>query len=227
MARQKPEIIFDEAEHTYLVDGVEVPSVTTILKPLTDRGYGKVNPSVLEYAANRGRAVHEALEVYDLGGELEVMPETEGYIRAYLEWAQIYRPRWTGVEQIVYHEVFPRDIDKPMLKDGNDVDFIGTLDRIGYLNGTELAVVDIKTSNPSKEALVSVCCQTAAYAEAVFDYDKPSRYGLFLKADGTYRFLDCKEYEKKYSFSGTSMFYILLTAHKMITELLETKARKG
>lgn len=226
MAARKPEIIFDEAEHIYLVDGVEVPSVTTILQPLANRAYSSVNPSVLEYARNRGAAVHEALEMYDLGGELEVTPETEGYIRAYLEWSQIYRPKWTGVEQIVYHETFPRDVDKPMLKDGNDVDYIGTLDRIGYLNGTELAVVDIKTSNPSKEALVSVCCQTAAYAEAVFDYDKPSRYGLFLKADGTYRFLDCKEYEKKYRFSGTSVFYNLLTAHKMITELLETKARK-
>lgn len=226
MAARKPEIIFDEAEHIYLVDGVEVPSVTTILQPLASRAYASVNPSVLEYARNRGAAVHEALEMHDLGGELEVTPETEGYIRAYLEWEQIYRPRWTGVEQIVYHEVFPRDIDKPMLKDGNDVDYIGTLDRIGYLNGTELAVVDIKTSNPSKEALVSVCCQTAAYAEAVFNYDKPSRYGLFLKADGTYRFLDCKEYEKKYGFSGTSVFYYLLTAHKMITKLLETKVRK-
>lgn len=226
MVARKPEIIFDETEHIYLVNGQEVPSVTTILQPLANRAYSSVNPSVLEYARNRGSAVHEALEMYDLGGELEVTPETEGYIRAYLEWSKIYRPRWTGVEQIVYHETFPNDVDKPMLKDGNDVDYIGTLDRIGYLNGTELAVVDIKTSNPSKEALVSVCCQTAAYAEAVFDYDKPSRYGLFLKADGTYRFLDCKEYEKKYSFSGTSVFYNLLTAHKMITKLLETKVRK-
>lgn len=221
----KPDIVFDEAEHIYLVNGQEVPSVTTILQPLANRAYSSVNPSVLEYARNRGSAVHEALEMYDLGGELEASPEIEGYIRAYLEWTQIYRPKWTGVEQIVYHETFPRDVDKPMLNDGNDVDFIGTLDRIGYLNGKELAVVDIKTSNPSKEALVSVCCQTAAYAQAVYDFDKPERYGLFLKNDGTFRFVNCKDYEVKYAFSGSELFFSLLDNHKMITKILETKAR--
>ena len=220
MVARKPEIIFDEAEHTYLVNGVEVPSVTTILKPLTDRGYGKVNPSVLEYAANRGRAVHEALEVYDLGGGLEAEPETEGYIRAYLEWEQIYRPSWSGVEQIVYSVG-----DK----------YIGTLDRVGTLNGREFAIVDLKTSTPTKEALVSVCCQTAAYAMAYTEQTgKPlkfaetiKRYGLFLKADGSYRLVDCDEYEDKYGFAGALVFFNLLTTHKMITSILETKARKG
>lgn len=217
------DIFFDATTHTYLVDGQEVPSVTTILKPLTDRGYGKVNPSVLEYAANRGRAVHEALEVYDLGGELEVVPETEGYIRAYLEWEQIYRPTWTGVEQIVYSENYG---------------YIGTLDRVGSLNNRELAVVDIKTSQPTKEALISVCCQTAAYevayneAHGEFDtyldmYIPLSRFGLFLKSDGTYRVVNCAEYESKYGFSGHQVFKRLLDTHKMITQTLETKARKG
>lgn len=212
------EIIFDEAEHIYLVDGKEVPSVTTILQPLSNRSYSSVNASVLEYARNRGTAVHEALEIYDLGGELEVVPETEGYIRAYLEWWNIYRPKWTGVEQIVYHDT-----------DG----YIGTLDRIGYLNGTELAIVDIKTSQPTKEALVSVCCQTSAYAMAYTaedfirgSYKKINRYGLFLKADGTYRFQNCYEYECKYEFGGAEVFMALLTDYKMVTRLLATKARK-
>ena len=212
--KRKPDIFFDELTHTYLVDGEEVPSVTEILKPL-HRSYKKVNQSVLDYAANRGRAVHEALEVYDLGGELEVVPETEGFIRAYLEWSQIYRPKWIGVEQIVYN---------------NRAGYIGTLDRIGYLNGTELAIVDIKTSQPTKEALVSVCLQTEAYANAYStepDGSKeffPSRYGLFLKSDGTYRVVDCREYGHKYDISPW-VFDNLLKTHKMITKLLETKAR--
>ena len=98
----KPDIVFDEVEHIYLVDGVEVPSVTTILQPLANRAYSSVNPSVLEYARNRGSAVHEALELYDLGAGLEASPEIEGYVKAYLEWEQIYKPSWVGVEQIVY-----------------------------------------------------------------------------------------------------------------------------
>lgn len=221
MVARKPEIVFVEAEHTYLVDGQEVPSVTTILQPLANRAYSSVNPSVLEYARNRGSAVHEALEMYDLGGELEVTPETEGYIMAYLEWEQIYRPRWTGVEQIVYSENYG---------------YIGTLDRVGSLNNRELAVVDIKTSQPTKEALISVCCQTAAYevayneAHGKFDpylagYIPLSRFGLFLKSDGTYRVVNCAEYESKYGFSGHQVFKRLLDTHKLITKILETKAR--
>lgn len=213
----KPEIIFDEATHTYLVDGEEVPSVTTILQPLTSRAYSAVNPSVLEYARNRGTAVHEALEMYDLGIEPEVYPEIEGFIRAYLEWSQIYQPNWIGVEQIVYNQ-----------RSG----YIGTLDRIGYLNGTELAIVDIKTSQPTKEALVSVCCQTFAYAYAYTNEDyitgrhrNIKRYGLFLKADGSYRFQSCEEYEDKYGFVGDDVFMSLLCDYKMITRILETKAR--
>lgn len=214
----KPDIVFDEVEHIYLVDGVEVPSVTTILQPLANRAYSSVNPSVLEYARNRGSAVHEALELYDLGAGLEASPEIEGYIKAYLEWEQIYKPSWVGVEQIVYSVG-----DK----------YIGTLDRVGTLNGTRFAIVDLKTSTPTKEALVSVCCQTAAYAMAYTEQSgKPlqfvesiKRYGLFLKADGTYRLLDCEEYEGKYGFSGALLFFNLLTMHKMITQTLETKAR--
>ena len=217
-----PDIFFDEQSHTYLVDGEEVPSVTTILQPLTSRGYSAVNPSVLEYARNRGTAVHEALEKYDLGIEPEVYPEIEGFIRAYLDWGQIYRPTWTGVEQIVYSENYG---------------YIGTLDRIGSLNNRELAVVDIKTSQPTKEALISVCCQTAAYEVAYneaygeFDtyldmYIPLSRFGLFLKSDGTYRVVNCAEYESKYGFSGHQVFKRLLDTHKLITRILETKARK-
>lgn len=216
-----PDIFFDEQSHTYLVDGEEVPSVTTILQPLTMRGYSSISPSVLEYAANRGRAVHEALEAYDLGAEPEVYPEIEGYIRAYLDWEQIYRPTWTGVEQIVYSENYG---------------YIGTLDRVGSLNNRELAVVDIKTSQPTKEALISVCCQTAAYevayneAHGEFDtyldmYIPLSRFGLFLKSDGTYRVVNCAEYESKYGFSGHQVFKRLLDTHKLITKILETKAR--
>lgn len=220
-AKTKVDIFFDEAMHTYLVDGQEVPSVTEILKPLSNRSYSSVNASVLEYARNRGSAVHEALEIYDLGGDLEVVPETAPYIQAYLEWEQIYKPRWIGVEQIVYTDSFGA-VDAP---------YIGTLDRIGYLNDGKLSVVDIKTSNPTKEALVSVCCQTAAYAEAYLDMYDPDefyiwRYALFLKSDGTFRFQECEEYAGKYGINDRYLFEKLLQSHTLVTQALEAKVRK-
>ena len=207
----KHDIFFDEESHVYLVDGQEVPSVTTILKPLSNRSYSSVNPSVLEYARNRGSAVHEALELIDLDTDPDISPEIVPYLNAYEEWKSIYRPTFTDIEQIVYED---------------ELGYIGTLDRAGYLNGNEFAIIDIKTSNPTKEALVSACCQTAAYAIAYPTKTEISRYALFLKPDGSFRFQNCTEYESKYLFSGYDTFFKLLDMHKMISGLLERKGKK-
>lgn len=223
--RKEHDIFFDEEEHIYLVDGEEVPSVTSILEPL-HRSYGSVNPSVLEYAANRGRAVHEATEAIDYGLEPEVDPDIQGYVDAYLDWSLVYRPSWIGIEQIVCHEA-------PMLTEDDLIsypDYIGTLDRIGYFNGDKetLNIVDIKTSQPTKEALISVTVQTVAYAEA-FDetrWNKINRYGLFLKKDGTWRFQNCKEYEEKYGYAACQVWWHLLDHYRIINRLLNAKAVK-
>lgn len=210
------DIFFDEQTHTYLVDGKNVSSVTEILAPL-HRSYGKVNQSVLDYAAARGTAVHEACELIDYGAEPEVYPEIEGYVRAYLDFLQVYRPRWTHIEHIVYHD-YGR--------------YIGTLDRAGYLNGTEFAIVDIKTSQPTKEALVSVCLQTYAYKMALQNQEPQyadipiSRYGLFLKADGNFRIVSCDEYEAKYDINEVNAWADLLNVRHVVDRLLATKERK-
>ena len=204
----KHDIFFDEKEHVYIVDGAFTPSVTDILAPL-HRSYKAVNPSVLEYAANRGTAVHEACEAIDLGLEPEVYPETEGYIRAYLDWRNVYRPKWEAVEKIVYNE-----------RSG----YIGTVDRAGHLNDREFAIVDIKTSQPTKESLVSVCLQTYAYMSAYTEgaYEC-KRYGLFLKSDGSWRFQDCEEYERKYGFFAWDAWRMLVRVYKMVDDLTATR----
>lgn len=203
------DIVFDDATHTYLVDGLEVPSVTTILQPLSNRGYSNINPSVLDYARRRGTAVHEALEMIDLGGDPEITPEILPYITAYQEWCNIYKPTWVGVEQIVYNE---------------QDSYIGTLDRIGYFNGDDklLNIVDIKTSSPTRESIISACIQTYAYAKAYDPHGAIGQYALFLKPDGTWRFVDSFEYQKKYSFTSWVCWRGLLNVHQMIDELLAT-----
>lgn len=207
--RFSPDIYFDEAEHIYMVDGKNVPSVTEILAPL-HRSYSKINPSVLEYAAKRGTAVHSALEIFDLGNVLEWTPEITPYIQAYLSWGLVYKPKWQYVEKICYNKA---------------QGYAGTIDRVGELNGFKYAVVDIKTSQPTKESLVSVCLQTWAYAIAI-DQPNAERVGLFLRNDGTYRHLDCREYEKKYGFSSESVWGELLSTHKTISKLLSRERIK-
>lgn len=110
------EILFFEDEHKYLVDGEEVPSVTTILNYMSDVEYSKVNPSVLEQAARRGSLVHEYTELIDYGAMPdEIEFEVKGYLEAYAKFLRDYKPDWDGVEKMTYSEEFH---------------YIGTIDRI-------------------------------------------------------------------------------------------------
>ena len=55
---------FDET-HTYLYDGLILPSVTQILGVKYKNDYASVPPSVLDNASKRGTAVHKAIENYN------------------------------------------------------------------------------------------------------------------------------------------------------------------
>lgn len=55
---------FIEETHQYLIDGVEVPSITQMLKLKFGKKYDGVSESVLYKAAERGTQMHEAIEGY-------------------------------------------------------------------------------------------------------------------------------------------------------------------
>lgn len=54
--------------HTYLYDGLMLPSVTQILGVKYRNDYASVPPAVLSNAAQRGTAVHKAIENYNNSG---------------------------------------------------------------------------------------------------------------------------------------------------------------
>lgn len=58
---------FDET-HTYLYDGLMLPSVSRILETKFNGEYKNVPPAVLNNAAQRGTAVHKAIENYNNSG---------------------------------------------------------------------------------------------------------------------------------------------------------------
>ena len=205
-------IEFNEEKHEYTLDGVKIPSVTEILSPITMSGYSKINPAVLEHAAMKGTLVHEWCEMYDYGcAEDSVPSEIEPYCRAYMAFVRDYKPQWTMVEAVVYCDT---------MVTGNG--FAGTLDRAGVIDGKE-CVVDIKTiSSPTTKQHISVCCQTAAYSLASGIWGR--RYALYLKPDGTYRLMNCEEYEQKHGFSGFDLFGKLSCIH---TEISEIGGRNG
>lgn len=202
---------YEESTHTYSIDDVVVPSVTQILSPLS-RGYKGINPSVLEYAARRGTAIHEATENFDTGGLIDFDGETLPYITAYLDFNRDYRPNWFGVEDIV----------------ASPLGYAGTIDRWGEVCG-ENWVLDIKTINsPSRADYVKVCCQTFAYMGALQEDNDLDfkRKALFLKKDGSYRIVDCDEWEQKNGLDVSEVFFKLLDMNQMIDSVLSTKRGK-
>ena len=192
-------IDFDEEKHEYTVDGKRVPSVSEILAPLSDR-YDGLNPSVLQMAAARGTAVHEATEIIDYGGEPEMMPETFGYINAYIEFLRTYFPRWEMIERPVAYYRWAEEA-VPF--------YAGTIDRYGVIDG-HTAVVDIKTyASLTTDGLIAASCQTQLYKDAISEYLPIKRYVLHLKKDGGYRLVDLDHFDKERGFDSHTIAWRL------------------
>lgn len=69
MIIQGYDVQFDEASHQYTVDGIPVISVTQYIKKIfSGDKYEGVSDSVLQAAAIRGTALHNAVEVYEQDG---------------------------------------------------------------------------------------------------------------------------------------------------------------
>lgn len=157
---------FDEPTHTYRFGGQVVPSVTSILSPLTD--FSRVPPHVLQAAADFGKAVHRACELDDLG-ELDETTLDDAllpYLQAWRKFSAEHDVQWEQIERPVYHATMR---------------YAGTPDRFGKVNGRP-AVVDIKST---AQLYPSVGPQLAAYANALQN-PYADRIAVQLKADGTY-----------------------------------------
>lgn len=70
---------FDDT-HTYLVDGIIVPSITQMLKIKFKNKYSGVDQKVLNRASEKGTQVHEAIEKLCKTGEVEDLKEVKNFI---------------------------------------------------------------------------------------------------------------------------------------------------
>lgn len=165
-------LTFDEDKHIYRLNGIIVPSVTQVMKPLSDETYRDVDSKVLRRAAGKGTAVHNAIENYlDFGIE-DVDPDYSGYFTAFLRWFDEYKPRVIATEYRLYHKF---------------MGYAGTADLICDIGG-KLYVIDYKTTQRIEELLVKV--QLKAYSQALGSLGaEPKRAAsLHLKKDGTFDF---------------------------------------
>ena len=172
-------LTFEEISHTYRWDGKIVPSVTQILKPLTD--YGSIPDGVLEKARQEGTAIHSMVE-YDEEGQLDRagLPE---WMRPYLDAWHLFKSDsgWAtdASEKKLYHKVY---------KFAGTCDLTGTAPKLSSVTGRGL--IDIKRSFYAGAA---IGLQLSAYAEAESIKHTDSnmrirwRAALQLKKDGRYK----------------------------------------
>jgi len=161
--------VLDEATHTYTLNGVVVPGVTSLLEPLS--GLHFVDREVLRAAADFGTAVHLACELDDRGtlDEEELDPALAPYLSAWRRFSKDYAVKWSLIEHLVHHPV---------------MGYAGKLDRYGIVKGDD-AVVDLKSS-----AILypTVGAQLSAYVKALPGTTLlTKRIGVLLKPDGNYQ----------------------------------------
>lgn len=135
-----PELTFDEWTHTYQLDELILPSVTTLMKPLTDDFYRTVTPEVLDRAAQRGTAIHNAIENYIEFGVRDIPTQYAGYFEAFVQWWERRKPEPLALEKRVYHKILR---------------YAGTADLICMIDG-RLTLVDYKSSAQINEKLCAV-----------------------------------------------------------------------
>lgn len=153
---------FDEATHTYKVNGLPIPSVTEILK---EEGFIDVS-FFTDYGRERGKLAHLAIHLFDQGelDEESLDPVLSPYVEA---WKRFRAD--TGVE-IIESEVPVVDLLGR---------YAGTPDKIVLLDGKQ-TILDLKTG----AILPWVRLQLCAYCEAKTIY---RRAAVQLNDDGTYK----------------------------------------
>lgn len=169
-------LAFNDADHTYKLDGGAVPGVTSVLEPYT--GLEFVNWELLKAAAEFGNHVHQACHLFNMDdlhwGSLD--PALIPYVEA---WRDFLRDSGAVViesEERVYSA-----------RHG----YAGTLDTTCLLKKTK-RIYDIKTGTTVPK---TVGPQIAAYNQARREMTGESlmrRYCVHLKGDGKYNVVPLK-----------------------------------
>lgn len=164
-----PQLTFDESAHRYCLNGVVLPSVTTVLAVAGLLDYGFLGERREEYL-ERGRAVHLATQRDDEGGMAEESfnAEIAGYLEAWRGFKRDYGFAPRLIERRVFH---------PQLQ------YAGTLDRLGPVRDGSEWLLDIKTgAAPAAAAL-----QLAAYNACLPHPRARLRRCVEVHGDGSYR----------------------------------------
>ncbi len=170
-----------DANHVYRVGGVIVPSATEICNIIAPPNFSCVDPGILDYSRELGRAAHE-MTAHDDAGVLDE-PTVSDLLRPYLD-------AWRKFRSVEGFEV--EEIELRVYSSSHR--FAGTLDRRGRMKDRP-AIVDIKTGIVD---LASVGPQTALYELgdrewAAIGGRARDRFAVKLLDSGDYILIPCKD----------------------------------
>lgn len=161
MYQDKYEIEFDEETHTYLINGMIVPSVTQLIHKKFPTMYSNVPQSILKASAELGNAVHLAIE--NDGKGLDIPNLTIQQEVCFEEYLRLKKE----------HNINP--IENEKLVHFKDV-YCGTLDMIADVNYTR-SLIDVKTTtNLNREYLE---WQLGLYLYALKSMGYEQNFGAF------------------------------------------------
>ena len=126
---------FIEDDHIYLIDGVIVPSITTLLKSKFPKKYEGISKGKLENAAKAGTYIHEQIENYCTGKPYEETPEVHNF--KFLEKSYKFKPIANEVSVMLFKD------GKPVAAGRTDM----VLEMDGQVGGADLK----RTYNLDKE----------------------------------------------------------------------------
>lgn len=165
---------FFPESHTYLYDGIMLPSVTQILGVRHKNDYASVPPAVLNNAAKRGTAVHKAIENYNVSG--------------YDDGSEAVR-NFKFLQKQYGFEVLDSELPIVLFKDDIPI-ACGRLDMTMLMDG-ETGIADIKTVSVLNKKKI-------AYQLNLYRIGLMQSYGVdaqFLKIihlrDGIRKVIDC------------------------------------
>lgn len=190
---------FEEATHSYRVDGLVVPSCTRVLDHAGLISYDMVKREILERKSTIGTLVHLATHYYDKGDlDWSSLDDfTKGRTEA---WASFRSD--TGF--------VPRLIEERYIAGINGMSFGLTIDREGLMNGQD-TIIEIKNA-ATMEPWWAI--QTAGYALGVPDptgirsspralFARRRRMAVQLFTDGRYKKFDFTDYQDVEVFIST------------------------
>ena len=127
-----PRVVFDKEHHTYTLNGHQLQGITGMLRRrLFPLEYANIPQHIMDAAAARGTAIHEACEALDNGQE--VITDYQAEVDAYKAARDRKKLKHLASEYLVSDGVFASAIDKVYEVDDYTVD-LGDIKTTSKLN---------------------------------------------------------------------------------------------